>query len=172
MKSSTAHDIKHRDKPNDVFLTPGGLVDECLKMMDFQEGDTVCDPSAGNGAFLNKFPDGVSKVHCEIDENLECHNGKDFLEADLGVVDWYATNPPYSMLDKWFDRSCNAKKGFAYLIGWNNLTARRIENCNKAGFGLSKLKMFKVFQWFGMSCFVVFEKGKDNIIEYERTVWR
>ncbi len=59
-----------------------------------------------------------------------------------------------------------------YLIGLGNLTARRIEMLEKAGYGLSKLHMCKVYKWYGMSVIVQFEKGKDNIITYDRTVWK
>ena len=43
---------------------------------------------------------------------------------------------------------------------------------NKAGYGLTKLHMCKVFKWYGMSFIVVFEKNKDNVISYDRIVWK
>ena len=55
------------------------------------------------------------------------------------------------MLDNVFNKTleiCN--KEFGYLIGWNNLTARRIEMCNKKGFYIKSIEMFKVYKWFGI----------------------
>jgi len=60
----------------------------------------------------------------------------------------------------------------SYLIGINNLTPRRIEMMNNAGYGLTTMYMTNVWRWFGMSVIVVFEKDKDNIIMFDRTTWR
>ena len=60
---------------------------------------------------------------------------------------------------------------FSYLIGIGNLTARRIEWCEKAGYGLTKMKMLKVKSWYGMSVIVVFEKNKKSIMTIDRKVW-
>jgi hypothetical protein len=59
----------------------------------------------------------------------------------------------------------------SFLIGVNNLTTKRIENLNKSGYGLSKLKMLKVNDWFGMSFIAIFEKGKENCIDIDRTIY-
>ena len=59
-----------------------------------------------------------------------------------------------------------------YLIGINNLTTRRIEMFNDAGYGLTKLHMCKVWKWYGMSVIIQFEKNKDNIISYDRIIWK
>ena len=58
------------------------------------------------------------------------------------------------------------------LIGINNLTTRRIEWCENAGYGLTKMKMMKVYKWYGMSVIVVFEKNKQSIISFDRIVWK
>ena len=47
-----------------------------------------------------------------------------------------------------------------------------IEMINNEGFGLTKIYLVKVQQWFGLSAFVVFEKGKDNIIDFERKIFQ
>ena len=41
-----------------------------------------------------------------------------------------------------------------------------------ANYGLTKLHMCKVFEWYGMSVIVQFEKDTKNIISYDRIVWR
>lgn len=166
MKSKIAHSIKHRKVPNDEFITPTELAKECIGMVPLQPGDIVLDAAIGNGIFYKNYPDYVEKRY-----NTE---GDIFLlYSSVGAIDWIITNPPYSNLDNWFRQSCQVcRKGFAYLLGINNLTPRRMELANKADFGLSQLHLCKVFNWFGMSCFVIFEKGKSNIISYDRIVWR
>jgi hypothetical protein len=165
--SKPAHSIKHRIKPNDIFYTPEPLAQLCVKQINFIQGDIVLDNAYGEGAFYNNFSENVLKQKCEIQD------GSDFYEWKY-PVDWCVTNPPYSHLDKWLEYSCKiSRKGFGYIIGWNNLTAKRIEMCNSEGFYLTKILMLKVFKWYGMSAFVVFEKNATkNIIEINRTVWR
>ena len=97
---------------------------------------------------------------------------KDFFKFDK-KIDIICTNPPYSIIDKVLEKSIKLQpRIISYLIGCNNLTARRIEIMNKEGYGLTKLHMCKVFKWYGMSYIVVFEKNKENVITFDRTVWR
>lgn len=91
----------------------------------------------------------------------------------MDEVDWIITNPPYSILDEWIEHSCKlSQKGFAYLIGLNNITAKRLEKCEDCGFGLTNIHIFKVYDWFGMSSFLIFEREKKSIVTYDRTVWK
>lgn len=158
MISKTNHDIKHRKKPNDEFYTPRELAHRLFLFLvgepTWNRSDVVMDNAYGTGNF---YFYGLKS--------------KDFFN-DNREVDWYITNPPYSDLDKWLKKSCNAKKGFAYLLGINNLTAKRIEDCEKKGFFITKIHLCKVFKWFGMSAFIVWEKNKPGILNYDRTVWK
>ena len=43
---------------------------------------------------------------------------------------------------------------------------------NKAGYGLTKIHMCKVWKWYGMSIIVQFEYDKENIISFDRNIWR
>ena len=161
MKSEIAHLIKHRKKPNDEFLTPISLVNRLLRLVPFKENDTVLDAAYGTGNFYNNFPHNVLGFYT-----------KDFYRKRRNF-DWIVTNPPYSHLDKWLGHSCKiADKGFGYLLGIHNLTPRRIEACEKKGFFITKIYLCKVFKWFGMSAFVLWEKDKKPIINYDRIVWR
>jgi hypothetical protein len=166
--SSINHKIKHREKANDKFYTPLELAIELIKLVPLKKGDTVLDSAKGDGAFYDHFPSYVTKDYCEIDL------GKDFFEYKK-KVDWIITNPPFSKIDNWLDHTFRiAKKGFAFVFGLHNLTPRRIEKCNKRNFYITKLHCFKVFEWFGITCFFVCEKDKseENIITYNRKVWR
>jgi hypothetical protein len=154
MISKTNHDIKHRKEPNNEFYTPRELAKMLFSFVPIVYGDTIMDNAYGTGKFYFK---GLKS--------------KDFFN-DNRKVDWYITNPPYSDLDKWLIKSSNARKGFAYLLGINNLTAKRIEDCEKRGFYITHIHLCKVFKWFGMSAFVIWEKNKKGIIGYDRTVWK
>jgi hypothetical protein len=162
MKSSTAHKIKHRAVANDEFYTPPALAVDLIGLVPLVYCDEVLDAAYGTGAFYNNYPPYVVKFHT-----------REF-EKWARPVDWIVTNPPYSLLGKWWlpHTQSLCRKGYAYLIGQGNLTARRIEQANNAGFGLTKIHLCKVFKWYGMSYFVVFQRGKDNIVSFDRKVWR
>jgi len=154
MQYGIAHKIKHRLVPNNEFYTPRELADKLFVLVPIQKDDIIMDNAYGTGNF---YFGGLKST--------------DFLN-DSRQVDWYITNPPYSFLDDWLLKSCEAKKGFAYLLGIHNLTPRRIEMCEKMGFGITKIYLCKVFKWFGISAFIIWEKNKKGIIDYDRIVWR
>ncbi len=162
--SKIGHKIKHRLAPNDNFYTPEALAIKLIPMVKLKTGQVVLDPALGTGSFYGNFPRFVKAKYCDKD--------KDFLMWDT-PVDWLITNPPYSCLDKWLEKSFQVcTVGCAYLLGLHNITPRRVEMANRAGFGLSAIHLCKVFEWMGISAFVIFIKGKENCLSYDRVIWR
>ena len=157
MKSQISHKIKHREIANDEFFTPQELVKILLPLVPVDEGEMIMDNAYGGGAWFDEMRS--PKVY-----------SNDFL-IDKEKVDWYITNPPYSFLDEWLKKSCEARRGFAYLLGLHNLTPKRIEMCERLKFGITKIHLCKVFKWYGISAFIVWEKNKKSIINYDRVVW-
>lgn len=167
MDSQILHNIKHRKYHRDNFYTPYQLAKNLIELIPLKPNEFILDPALGLGAFFDNYPSFVKKDFCEIEL------GKDFFDYNQ-IVDWCITNPPYSILDKWFSHTLRiAEKGFAYLIGLDNHTAKRVELCNKADFGFTMQHLCKIKKWMGMSIFVVFEKNKPNMkgFTYDRTVW-
>jgi len=163
--SAVGHKIKQRETPKDVFYTPASAVASHLSCINGLSGERWLDPFKGKGAYFDAFPT-QNKDWCEISDNRDFFDWTD-------PVDLIVSNPPYSMIDKVLEHSIKLKpRIISYLIGQNNLTARRIEYLNAAGYGLSKLKMIKVYAWYGLSYIVVFERGANNCIEYDRIVHR
>jgi hypothetical protein len=166
MKSSISHAIKKRDKPNDVFITPLPLAKFHIDMIETIETDTWYDPFKNDGSYYNQFP-------TEKKEWSEILDGKDFFDYE-GSPQIICSNPPYSILDKVIEKSINLKpRVISYLIGVGNLTARRIEMLENAGYKLKSLHMCKVFKWYGMSACVVFDNTiEKSIISFDRIVWK
>ena len=42
----------------------------------------------------------------------------------------------------------------------------------KMGFGITKVYLCKVFKWFGISAFIIWQKNKKGIVKYNRIIWR
>ena len=165
MSSSISHNIKKRPNAKDVFITPKVLSKIHIDSIDYKDTDLWLDPCKNSGSYYNQFPT-ENKESCEILE------GKDFFEY-RGSPDIIIQNPPYSILDTWIKKNIELNpRVISMLIGIGNLTTRRIEWLEKAGYGLTKMKMLKVYKWYGMSMIVNFEKDKESIIEFDRTIYR
>jgi hypothetical protein len=161
MRSETSHNIKHRKKANDEFYTPVNLAKFLCSLVPIKDGQSVLDGAYGTGNFYNSYP-----------KEWEAQYTKSFFEV-AHHFDWIITNPPYSCLDSWLNKSCKVSKvGFAYLLLGHAVTPKRIEMCENNGFGITKIHKCKVFKWYGISEFVVWEKGKQGIINYDRVVWK
>tara|TARA_R100000654_G_scaffold63920_1_gene91310 strand:+ start:3737 stop:4243 length:507 start_codon:yes stop_codon:yes gene_type:complete len=164
MNSKTGHNIKKRNKANDVFITPLTLAKKHIDMIEYKDDDIWYDPFKNSGNYYNQFPND-NKVWSEILE------GEDFFDFNM-EVDIICSNPPYSMINEVLSKCISLKpRVISLLIGQGNLTTKRIENMNKAGYGLYKLRMLKVHDWYGMSYIVHFEKDKENCVEIDRTIY-
>lgn len=164
--SNINHNIKLRNNPNDVFITPIPLAKLHIDLINYTENEVWYDPFKNSGNYYNQFPTENKKW-------TEILDGKDFFNFNE-PVDIICSNPPYSILDKVFDKSIELNpRIISYLIGINNLTAKRIEKMENAGYKIINIHMMKVFKWFGMSAVVIWEKtDKPSIITFNRTVWK
>jgi hypothetical protein len=163
--SKTSHKIKQREHPKDIFLTPLKLAKSHIDMIEFKDDEIWYDPFKNTGNYYNQYPNDNKKWSEIID-------GKDFF-AFNEKVDIICSNPPYSMIDAVLKKSITLNpRIISYLIGVNNLTPRRIEYMEKAGYFITKLHLLKVYEWYGMNYIVEWEKDGKPIINYDRVVWR
>jgi hypothetical protein len=163
MSGKISRTIKERSSANDVFYTPQSVVDIHLGLIDSREEDRWFDPFYGAGAYYNSFP-------TENKDWTEIAMGKDFFDYDK-PCDVICSNPPYSMIDKVLQKSVELQpRVISYLIGQNNLTTKRIEFMNSCGYYLKKLHLLKIYEWYGLSMIVVFERDCSNCITFDRTV--
>lgn len=161
MNSRLGHSIKHRTYANDEFMTPELLVKNCISQVPLMSRDVVLDSAKGEGAFFNNLPSFTTNLATD-----------DFFNFDT-EIDWIISNPPYSELDNWLAHSFNLSRiGVAYLLGLHNITPKRLELANHYGFGITSIHLCKVFHWFGITAFVIWQKDADNILSYDRVVWR
>jgi hypothetical protein len=172
MKSSTNHNIKHRETSKDVFYTPLELVKTHLEQITpyNEENFKIFEPFFGSGRYYNEYKNYFNKNNtfdwCEIEKE------KDFFKYDK-KVDIIVSNPPYSILDDVLDHSTKLNpKIISYLIGVNNLTPKRIEFMNSKGYKIINIHFCKVYKWFGMSIIATFSKDGINCISYDRKIYK
>jgi hypothetical protein len=163
--SKINHSIKNRTTANNVFITPVELCKFQIEMIECKEEDRWLDPFKNCGNYYDNYP-------TEKKDWTEILEDRDFFDYK-NPCDIICSNPPYSMIDRILEHSVSLNpRVISYLIGLNNLTAKRIEYMNNKGYGISLIHMCKIFKWFGMSVIVVFEKDKSNILSYDRKVWK
>ncbi len=160
--------VKKRDCPNDVFITPDSLIEVHFNLIKpyLKEDDIILDPcSHHTQKYYNKFKDcGYETDWCEITM------GRDFLLHDR-VCNVICGNPPYSIINPFLDKIIELRpRVCSLLIGFMNLTTKRLEVMEKAGYKLKEFHLTKVHAWFGMSLLVVWELGGNNCINYDRTI--
>ena len=165
MASKISHAIKHRSIAKDVFYTPKEVAEKHISLISLAGADVWLDPFRGKGIYYDNFPT-ESKDWCEITD------GKDFFSFE-GKVEVICSNPPYSLLDKVFEKSIELQpRVISYLLLHGAMTPRRIEMFNKAGYGLTSIYITKVYNWYGMTEAYTFEKDKPNMasVTYDRVV--
>lgn len=68
--SRTTHfkQIREREgnEVNDKFMTPPGIAQTMVEMVQFREDDTVLEPCAGTKNIFNLIPDYTKKIYCEV----------------------------------------------------------------------------------------------------------
>lgn len=167
---SITRSIKKRLSPNDVFLTPMTLVNKHINLVEdlIDTDKTILDPFYGTGNYYNTLKERFPTNHVEY---TEIEMGLDFFEYNK-KVDYIISNPPYSLIDKVLQKSCDLEPEIiSYLIGFMNITTRRIEYMNKRGYYIQSLHLTKVFKWFGMSAIITFSnKIKTNCISFDRII--
>ena len=96
-------EVTDAKKEYQFFETPKNIVKQMIELADIKVGETLLEPSAGQGAILEEFPKENPYIAVEImiknceklDEmNFEVYI-KDFLELDL-KADKIIMNPPFS----------------------------------------------------------------------------
>ena len=151
---------EYKLKPNDVIYTPKAVAEVMIKMCNIQPDVKVLDPSKGGGVFFDNLPE-CDKSYCEITEDI------DFFEA-TGKYDLIIGNPPYSLWNKWLDKTMELTDKFCYIFGIMNLTNHRLKRIYEKGYVIKKFHILQVDYWFSQSFVVLFEKGEHNegVIEF------
>jgi hypothetical protein len=156
-KKKHANKIKQKSSKNDIYYTPLPVAKKMIDMCNITSEMKVLDPSLGGGIFYDNLPE-CKKEWCEIAK------GKDFF-LETEKYDLIIGNPPYSLWDKWLDKTMELTDKFCYIFGTLNLTTLRLNKIFNKGYGITHFYLVDIDWWFGRYFCVVFEKNKQNIIE-------
>jgi hypothetical protein len=146
------------------------LVNQHINIIEdlIEPNKIILDPFFGTGNYYNTLKQRFPNNQIEY---TEIEMGMDFFEYDK-PVEYIISNPPYSLIDKVLEKSCDLQpEVISYLIGFMNITTKRIEYMNKRGYFIKSLHLTKVYKWFGMSSIITFSnKIKTNCITFDRVI--
>jgi len=121
--------IPTNTKREDCVQTPVELAKQIVE--HFKPHGKILEPCKGNGNFLSVLPENTS--WCEILE------GRDFFNYN-GRVDWIITNPPYSKMRKFMQKSMEVADNIVFLTTINHLWLKaRIRDIENANFGIKEI---------------------------------
>jgi len=149
--------IKNKVSKNDIYYTPFPVAKKMIEMCNITPEMKVLDPCFGGGVFYDNFPE-CKKEWCEIEK------GKDFFD-ETEKYDLIIGNPPYSLWDRWLDKTMELTDKFCYIFGMLNLTTSRLNRIKRNGFGITHFYIVDIEWWFGRFFCIVFEKNKPSIVE-------
>tara|TARA_R100001463_G_scaffold98713_1_gene153173 strand:+ start:339 stop:833 length:495 start_codon:yes stop_codon:yes gene_type:complete len=127
----------------DIVFTPPELALDIIT--HYNPTGLLLDPSKGDGAFYNYFPEGSD--WCEISE------GRDFFEYDR-KCDWIITNPPWSLMRRFLQHAMTLADNIVYLTSINHYTTKaRLRDMRAADFGIKEFYCFDTPKCFPQSGF-------------------
>lgn len=166
--------------PQETYLfhqTPPDLAKRLIEFLPLEEGDVVCEPFRGEGAFYNAIPEQCEKVWAEITM------GKDYKDITESY-DWVITNPPFRLeqdnsringfwltLDYFTQR---ANKGVAFLFNkkcLEALTPKRLQMLEQRGWFVKQIIVCSVRKWAGRYYFLILTKNPGTSFCYLRENW-
>lgn len=147
-------------RSNDEIQTPRQLAKALVRKL--APVGRILEPCAGEGAFLDEMP-GAS--WCEILQ------GRDFLSWSA-KVDWIVTNPPWSRIRTFLQKSFEIADNVAFLMTVNHAwTKARLRDASNACFGIRRIIIFETPRSFPQSGFqlgmVVYQRGWSGAIQLE-----
>lgn len=141
------------------------LAKKIIDNTDWYDGEVVCEPFKGEGAFYDQLPSNVIKKYAEIEDGI------DFRDLDYSNVDTIISNPPFRLDDG--DKRKNAF--FDILMFYAKTPVKRvIFLCNDYCLGtltpnrLIKLNNEKLFINSLTTCAVKKWRGRYYIITFGR----
>ncbi len=130
---------------NDCIETPIKLAKQIVK--HFKPNGIILEPCKGKGNFMKVLPKNT--LWCEIKK------GKDFFDFNK-KVDWIITNPPYSKMRKFIQKSMEVADNIVFLTTINHLWLKaRIRDIKKAKFGVKEIIIFDTPKTFPQSGFQI-----------------
>lgn len=156
-----------------LHQTPKSLAKKIIDNIEWKDGENVCEPFKGEGAFYNQLPEHVNKSYGEIED------GVDFKNINYDNIDTIITNPPFRLetdngrKNAFFDIlmffAKTKVKRIVFLCNdycFGSLTPKRLLKLNNEGLYINSLTTCSVKKWRGRYYVVTFKKEPNIFFNY------
>ena len=151
--------------------TPKELAKEIINNIDFEDGEAVLEPFAGEKAFYDQLPSNVNKYYTEIEEGL-CYTSFNFDKIKIKTI---ISNPPFRLdgknaffkiveyfSSKNIDRIIFLCSSYCFC----SLTSKRMKKINDNGFYINKITVVDVKKWRGRYYIITFSRTPNLSFQY------
>lgn len=122
-------------KSNDIVMTPITLAKQLVNHL--KPAGIILEPCKGTGNFIEAF-----KEHDLETDWCEITKGKNFFNYDK-KVNWIITNPPWSQIRTFLNKSMEISDNVCFLMTINHLwTKARLRDIKEKGFGIKEIIIF------------------------------
>ena len=156
-----------------LHQTPKSLAKKIIDNIEWKDGENVCEPFKGQGAFYDNLPEYVNKSFGEIEEGI------DFRDINYDNIDTIITNPPFRLetdngrKNAFFDIllyfAKTPVKRVIFLCNdycFGSLTPKRLLKLNNEGLYIDSLITCNVKTWRGRYYVVTFKREPNIFFNY------
>lgn len=151
-----------------VFTNPDMAIDLITNHTNILDGDVVCEPGKGDGAFYDNLPNNCEKIYCEINEGI------DYLE-DERKCDITCSNPPFvprKLFWKFQQKAMdNTRREIYWLVGLhclNVFTPKRLEEMKQKGWFINTLHIVADKRWYGRYVWIKITKEDGGVFTWKK----
>lgn len=149
-------------KDPDIVMTKPEMAKYLIDRISWEDGEIVCEPCRGKGAFYDNLPDNVVKIWYEINE------GKDYLGKDKVMCNTTIANPPFVPRKLFWNFMVRAMETTTDRIYWlinlssmNVFTPKRLEEMKKKGWFIQHQHIVADKRWYGR--YVMLGIGREDL---------
>lgn len=107
----TGGNTSYKRVQSDFYPTPVEVTQALLNFLKLPEGTVIWEPACGENHMVNVMEgNGLRVIGTDIAA------GMDYLTAERLDCDWIITNPPFTLADRFVQRSIEHEKPFAMLL--------------------------------------------------------
>jgi hypothetical protein len=152
---------KQLEKDPDIVMTNPSMAKYLIDRITWKDGEIVCEPCRGKGAFYDNLPDNVTKIYYELTE------GKDYLGKEKVMVNTTISNPPFTPRKLFWNFMVRAMETSTDRIYWlinllsmNVFTPKRLEEMKKKGWFIQHQHIVADKRWYGR--YVMLGIGRED----------
>ena len=148
-EKDTLADLVKKEGKKIVFTKPD-MAKYLIDILDFYDGELVCDCCKGDGAFYDNLPNNVVKSWYEINE------GKDYLNGEKMMVNTTLSNPPFvprklfwTFMKRAMETTTDRIYWLVNLASMNVFTPKRLNEMKERGWFITSQHIVADKRWYG-----------------------